>query len=219
MRVGGRGGPNIYLHLDALRVVSWPSCNLYCWGGGGGGCSTLRITFSASCMAIPLWYSINLTACDLCEHLLLFQLHPSHIRVCRVRCVFYLTSQRSFPCQDAGTAATHYARGGSRHDEQQKLNLKNLQGLLLPLCQSGTCTLREAVIVSSIINRVSIPVVHSAAALLRLADMEYSGTTSFFIRVLLDKKYAMPYRVVSPFSLTPPPFLDAQQSSYNPPLS
>jgi len=70
------------------------------------------------------------------------------------------------------------------------------KGLLLPLCQSGTCTLREAVIVSSIINRVSIPVVHSAAALLRLADMEYSGTTSFFIRVLLDKKYAMPYRVV-----------------------
>lgn len=49
---------------------------------------------------------------------------------------------------------------------------------------------------SSIINRVSIPVVHSAAALLRLAEMPYSGTTSFFIRVLLDKKYAMPYRVV-----------------------
>lgn len=49
---------------------------------------------------------------------------------------------------------------------------------------------------SSIINRVSIPVVHSAAALLRLAEIKYSGTTSFFIRVLLDKKYAMPYRVV-----------------------
>lgn len=72
-----------------------------------------------------------------------------------------------------------------------------MQGLLLPLCQSGSCTLREAVIVSSVINRVSIPVVHSAAALLRLAEMPYSGTTSFFIRVLLDKKYSMPYRVVS----------------------
>ena len=71
-----------------------------------------------------------------------------------------------------------------------------LQGLLLPLCQSGTCTLREAVIFSSVINRVSIPVVHSAAALLRLAEMPYAGTTSFFIRVLLDKKYALPYRVV-----------------------
>ena len=71
-----------------------------------------------------------------------------------------------------------------------------LQGLLLPLCQSGTCTLREAVIFSSVINRVSIPVVHSAAAMLRLAEMPYAGTTSFFIRVLLDKKYALPYRVV-----------------------
>lgn len=26
--------------------------------------------------------------------------------------------------------------------------------------------------------------------------MEYSGTNSFFIRVLLDKKYALPYRVI-----------------------
>jgi essential nuclear protein 1 len=26
--------------------------------------------------------------------------------------------------------------------------------------------------------------------------MEYCGTTSFFMRVLLDKKYALPYRVV-----------------------
>ncbi len=26
--------------------------------------------------------------------------------------------------------------------------------------------------------------------------MEYCGTTSFFMRVLLDKKYALPYRVI-----------------------
>ena len=71
-----------------------------------------------------------------------------------------------------------------------------LQGLLLPLCQSGDCNLREAVIVSSVLKRVSLPVLHAAAALLRIADMAYSGTNSFFIRVLLDKKYALPYRVV-----------------------
>ncbi len=73
-----------------------------------------------------------------------------------------------------------------------------MQGLLLPLCQSGDCNLREAVIVSSVLKRVSLPVLHSAAALLRIADMAYSGTNSFFIRVLLDKKYALPYRVVRP---------------------
>eukprot|EP00877_Chromochloris_zofingiensis_P005227 jgi/Chrzof1/14705/Cz09g12210.t1 len=70
------------------------------------------------------------------------------------------------------------------------------KGLLLPLCQSRTCTLREAVIFSSVLKRASLPVLHSAAALLRMAQMEYCGTTSFFVRVLLDKKYALPYKVV-----------------------
>lgn len=70
------------------------------------------------------------------------------------------------------------------------------KGLLLPLCASGTCTLREAVIFTSVLRRASIPVMHSAAALLRIAEMPYSGVNSFFIRVLLDKRYALPYRVV-----------------------
>ncbi len=74
------------------------------------------------------------------------------------------------------------------------------QGLLLPLCQAGNCTLREAVIFGSVLKRVSLPVLHSAVALLRIAEMEWSGTNSWFIRVLLDKKYALPYRVVSPSS-------------------
>lgn len=43
------------------------------------------------------------------------------------------------------------------------------KGLLLPLCASGTCNLREAVIFTSVIRRTSIPVLHSAAAMLRIA--------------------------------------------------
>lgn len=70
------------------------------------------------------------------------------------------------------------------------------KGFLLPLCAEGNCTLREAVIVSAVLRRVSLPVLHSSAVLLRIADMEYSGTNSFFIQVLLNKKYALPYRVV-----------------------
>jgi essential nuclear protein 1 len=70
------------------------------------------------------------------------------------------------------------------------------KGVLLPLCASGSCTLREAVILTSVLRRASIPVLHSAAALLRIAEMPYSGVNSFFIRVLLDKRYALPYRVV-----------------------
>ena len=70
------------------------------------------------------------------------------------------------------------------------------KGLLLPLCSYGSCTLREAVIFSSVLRRTSLPVLHAGAALLRIADMEYCGTNSFFIRVLLDKKYNLPYRVI-----------------------
>ncbi|SNX84950.1 related to ENP1 - required for pre-rRNA processing and 40S ribosomal subunit synthesis [Melanopsichium pennsylvanicum] len=70
------------------------------------------------------------------------------------------------------------------------------KGFLFPMCESGTLTLKEAAIVSSVLAKVSVPVLHSAAALLRLAEMEYSGPTSLFIRVLLDKKYALPYKVV-----------------------
>ncbi|KAJ3407416.1 hypothetical protein HDU80_008844 [Chytriomyces hyalinus] len=70
------------------------------------------------------------------------------------------------------------------------------KGLLLPLCESGTCTLREAAIIGSVITKVSIPILDSAAAILKIAEMEYSGPNSLFIRILLDKKYALPYKVL-----------------------
>ena len=70
------------------------------------------------------------------------------------------------------------------------------KGLLLPLAQSRTCSLREATIIGSVLAKVSIPGNHSAAALLRLAEMPYSGSTSLFIKVLINKKYALPRRVI-----------------------
>lgn len=70
------------------------------------------------------------------------------------------------------------------------------KGILIPLCESGTCTLREAIIVGSIITKCSIPVLHSSAAMLKIAEMDYSGANSIFLRLLLDKKYALPYRVL-----------------------
>uniref|UniRef100_A0A1I7U3C3 Bystin n=1 Tax=Caenorhabditis tropicalis TaxID=1561998 RepID=A0A1I7U3C3_9PELO len=69
-------------------------------------------------------------------------------------------------------------------------------GLILPLLESGTCTLREAVIFSSVLTKVPIPIFHSAAAMLRIAEMEYTGANSVFLRALIDKKYALPYRAV-----------------------
>ncbi|KAL8707671.1 MAG: hypothetical protein Q9220_007333 [cf. Caloplaca sp. 1 TL-2023] len=79
------------------------------------------------------------------------------------------------------------------------------KGFLFPLVSSGTCTLREAHIVSSVLAKISIPVLHSAAGLLRLTEIaaeqtsvatESAGATNIFIRTLLEKKYALPYKVI-----------------------
>ncbi|KAL6043070.1 Bystin [Balamuthia mandrillaris] len=70
------------------------------------------------------------------------------------------------------------------------------KGIILPLCEAGDCTLREATIIGSVVVKVSIPALHSAVALLKLAEMDYSGANSIFIRILLDKKYNLPYRVI-----------------------
>lgn len=80
------------------------------------------------------------------------------------------------------------------------------KGFLFPLVGSGTCSLREAHIISSVLTRVSVPVLHSAAALLRLTELaaeqtmqqgtEAAGASNVFIRVLLEKKYALPYKVI-----------------------
>jgi len=69
------------------------------------------------------------------------------------------------------------------------------KGFLLPLA-SEECTGREAFIVSSLLRRVSIPVLYSAAGLLKLCELPYSGPVLLFIKVLLNKKYALPTRVI-----------------------
>ena len=53
------------------------------------------------------------------------------------------------------------------------------KGFLLPLCEGGDCSLREAAIIGSVLVKVSVPVLHSAAALLKIAEMDYSGEFFF----------------------------------------
>lgn len=71
-----------------------------------------------------------------------------------------------------------------------------MKGVILPLLESGDCTLREAIIIGSIISRNQIPVLHSSACLLKICEMEYSGANSIFVRIFLEKRYALPYRVI-----------------------
>ncbi|KAL8429676.1 hypothetical protein ACSSS7_006451 [Eimeria intestinalis] len=68
------------------------------------------------------------------------------------------------------------------------------KGIYLPLAIDG-CTIREAVIVGSVVSKVSIPVLHGAAALCRLAAVtpeEWAPSVSHLMTVLIDKKYSLP---------------------------
>jgi len=69
------------------------------------------------------------------------------------------------------------------------------KGLLLPLCEER-CTVREALIVASVLQKVSVPMLHAAVAILKLAEMSYTPANMLFLRTLLLKKYAIPFRVV-----------------------
>ena len=72
----------------------------------------------------------------------------------------------------------------------------SLQPLLPLFFQSGTCTLREAIIISSVLAKTSIPEQHSSAAMFSIAGMEYNGANSIFLRTLLNKKYTLPLPVL-----------------------
>lgn len=83
------------------------------------------------------------------------------------------------------------------------------KGLLLPLLagpllssssfswsSDGDCTQLEALIFGSVLKKVSIPVLPSAVALLKVAEMPYAGANSIIIRALIEKRYALPFKVI-----------------------
>jgi len=51
-------------------------------------------------------------------------------------------------------------------------------------------------VIGSVVAKSSIPILHSASAILLIAEMDYSGASSIFLRIFFDKKYALPYRVI-----------------------
>jgi essential nuclear protein 1 len=70
------------------------------------------------------------------------------------------------------------------------------RGILLPLAESGDCTLREAVIIGSVLRRVSIPPIHASVAIYKLCQMPYYGATQHLLIILINKKYSLPYKVI-----------------------
>ena len=69
------------------------------------------------------------------------------------------------------------------------------KGFLLPLVD-GYATTREATIAASVLSKVSVPVLHSSVALAQLTKRPFRPATTVFIRVLIEKKYALPYQTV-----------------------
>ncbi|EER01905.1 bystin, putative [Perkinsus marinus ATCC 50983] len=69
------------------------------------------------------------------------------------------------------------------------------KGIFLPLILCPTCTIREAVIVCSVLAKCSLPVLHSAAALVRLCQLtslSWPGpTASIAIRTIINKKWVL----------------------------
>lgn len=71
------------------------------------------------------------------------------------------------------------------------------RGIILPLCEdSAETTLREAVIISSILKKTHVPLLHSAATLLKIAEMPHCASRCVFMMDLISKNYALPYRVL-----------------------
>ncbi|CAL1543727.1 unnamed protein product [Lymnaea stagnalis] len=70
------------------------------------------------------------------------------------------------------------------------------EGIVLPLCEAGDCTLREATIVAGVVSQTSIPVGYSAAALILISNMDYNGANSIFMRAILNKKYSLPLKAI-----------------------
>lgn len=71
------------------------------------------------------------------------------------------------------------------------------KGILIPLLQQE-CTLRECVIFGSILSKASIPVLHSSACIIKLCSIKpWSSQLSYIITTLINKKYALPYKVLN----------------------
>ena len=62
--------------------------------------------------------------------------------------------------------------------------------------QASDCTLKESLIISSVIRESKLPPKHAGAAIDIIAGLPYTGANAIMLRTLLDKKYALAYSVV-----------------------
>ena len=73
-----------------------------------------------------------------------------------------------------------------------------MKGILLPVADAPDCTLREAVIIGSVVGKMTVPMAYGAAALYKLACRydQWTPVKSVLINILVNKKYSLPTQVV-----------------------
>jgi len=80
------------------------------------------------------------------------------------------------------------------------------KGFLLPLAEDATA--REAVIIGSILAKMSINNLDAAAAIMKLIQMDYNVGSGYFLKTLLGKKYALPTQVINALCQFFPKFIE-----------
>lgn len=68
------------------------------------------------------------------------------------------------------------------------------KGFLLPLAE--TATTREAIIIGSILQKMSINALDVAAALVKMMSYDYRLGNGYFIKILISKRYTLPSMVL-----------------------
>ena len=71
-----------------------------------------------------------------------------------------------------------------------------IKGFLLPLCKQGDFFSKEATIIASVLDKSSIKMKHSAAAMMEISGMEYTPGVCIILTTLINKKYSLPKVVV-----------------------
>ena len=66
------------------------------------------------------------------------------------------------------------------------------KGFLLPLAEDKQTSTREAIIIGSILQKMSINALDVAAALVKMTEYDYMLGNGYFIKVLLSKRYTLP---------------------------
>lgn len=70
------------------------------------------------------------------------------------------------------------------------------KGFLLPMCYEGQATLREALAVGAVLQKMHLPPVPTAVTLVKISQLPYTPANGLILRVLVDKKMALPYQAV-----------------------